>query len=174
MNESMKSGMTTKTCSKCFSEIDARAVKCLKCHSGQLTLKFVHFAIPVFALAAFVAGIIWIDMRRNRRDWPPGPNYATNTEVVSSRLFFVPHEESHQVMVVGLLKNTGKTAIGLAELELRITDADGSLIDAVSQTVRTDLPAGDEASFKVKTREPIHLSKSEYAQHRIIIRAAYE
>lgn len=172
MNESMKSGMTTRTCRKCFSEIDARAVKCLKCHSGQLTLRFVHFAIPVFVLAAFAAAIIWIEILAHHRDRPIGRDCAADIEVVSSRLFFVPHEESRRTVIVGLLKNVGETSINQTVLEVRITDADGSLIDTVTQYVHSDLPPGREVPFKLSASQNIHLPQSEYAHHLIIVRAA--
>lgn len=173
----MSSETLTKSCKWCFSEIDARAVKCPECRTGQIILRFKDIAIPVVAVAAvvaLVAGIISSGVLGNRSVRPNGPNHAANIEVVSSRLFFMPHEDSHKVLAVGLMKNVGETPIERTIVELRITDGDGSLIDAMTQLVHNDLPPGEEVSFKVYAHQNIHLPQSVYAQHRFIIRDAYQ
>lgn len=168
----MSAEAVTKTCSTCFSEIDARARKCPACHALQGRLKCFLVTGATLTMTVVVGSVIWFDIVVHQRLQSKGPNLANNIEVVASRQFFVPKEENHQVSVVGLLKNTGKEPVNRITLELRLTDRDGSLIDASTRTVTGDLQPGDEVSFKVSGYQSIHLPQADYAQHQVIVRSA--
>ncbi|MFT5095454.1 MAG: FxLYD domain-containing protein [Planctomycetales bacterium] len=172
MNESMKSGILTKTCSTCFSEIDARAGKCPQCHALQGPLKILLIAGVTLVVASVVGSAIWLDIFVHQKFRSDGPDFSANIEVVDSRLFFVPNEDSHRVSVVGLLKNSGRSRVNRIKLELRLTDQTGNLIDTIKQTTNDDLLPDDEVSFKISTYRNIHSPQSDYAHHDVIIRSA--
>jgi len=123
-------------------------------------------------MAVVVGSAIWFDLIVHQRLQSHGPNLAGNIDVVASRLFFVPRDKSHQVSVVGLLKNVGKEEVNRIVLELRLTDKDGNLIDSIKQSTRDQLEPGDEVSFKLSAYRNIHLPQSDYAQHSVIVRSA--
>ena len=169
----MDAEVAKKTCSTCFSEIDARARKCPKCHTLQGPLKILLIAGATLVVVSLVGSVVWFDIIVHQKFRSDGPDFSENIEVADSRLFFVPNEDSHRVSVVGLLKNSGKSRVNRIKLELRLTDADGKLIDAIKQTTNDDMLPGGEVSFKISTYQNIHLPQSDYANHELIIRSAY-
>ncbi|NQV22810.1 MAG: hypothetical protein HQ518_00460 [Rhodopirellula sp.] len=168
----MESETPTKICRTCFSEIDARAGKCPKCHSLQGPLKQLLIAGIILVVATLIGSAIWFDILVHRRLEPHGPNYAANIDVVSSRLFFVPKEKGHSASVVGQLRNSGTVAVDVITLEVRLLDKDGGLLDSVTRSLSEHLVPNDEISFKVPTYQNIHMPQDSYANHVVIVRSA--
>ena len=168
----MSDGTPTKTCRTCFSQIDARAGKCPKCHALQGRLRALLIAGIILVVASLVGSVVWFDMVVYRRFQLHGPNYAENIEVVSSRLFFVPKAEGHTASVVGKLRNSGSVAVDFISLEVRLMDKDGELLDSMTRSVHGYLTPNDEVSFKIPTHENIHMPQEAYTAHVVIVRSA--
>lgn len=167
----------SKPCYSCFQSIDRRAAKCPYCHAYQdwrrqgLMWLLVCLIVVVFIfLIAATADILSLYQKHQRQQI----NHSSQVSVKGSKVFFGQKEGESIPVVIGELTNTSELTLDGCEVEVSFFDHNDQLIDSLNQNLWLTVPPHGTVTFKVTGQETSHVNPSEYAQHRILVRRAYE
>jgi len=101
-------------------------------------------------------------------------NHSSQVSVKGSKVFFGQKEGERIPVVIGELTNTSELTLGGCEVEVSFFDHNDQLVDSLNQNLWLTVPPQGTVTFKITGQETSHVNPSEYAQHRILVRRAYE
>jgi len=166
----------TKVCRICYEPIDARAWRCPHCLQWQSKGAILRHsqALSVFIFAVlFIAG--WVFAVSLLEQTLRGPTdyvvYEGQLQVSDSRMLFGESPKGPVVFVVGMIKNTCGVEWKNIEVQARLKDSEGKLIDVKTEVTysRRVMPHGEMA---FKAEGPVELPKERYAGYEVSVVSA--
>lgn len=167
---------TTKVCKACAQVINAPAKICPYCRSVQGCWAFLSWQNPVVtALVVLIvtaaALSVPLVLRESLFEGEDFSNYRGAINVVESSFHLQDGKNGLELSVVGILTNTSSLAWKNIQVEAQLLDADGKLIDSVTDRHfdQAVLPH-DVMSFRLLSKAA--RERAEYATHKLSVRFA--
>ena len=167
---------TTKICRICYEPMDERARRCPRCLQWQSKSAFFRCSPAVsVSIAAVVLMTAWVLMVSLFTRALRGPTdyvlYEGQLQVSDSRMLFGESPKGPVVFVVGMIKNTSAVEWKSIEVQARLKDAEGKLIDVKTESTysRRIMPHGEMA---FKAVGPAELPKERYAAYEVSVVSA--
>jgi hypothetical protein len=167
----------TKTCKMCGVAIPAVAKKCPYCHHWQRVLCLHHPLIVLllvgFPLIGGYAALMASVMPNVFREWERFPTHADEVTITSSTMEFGEDTNGPQVIIVGIVDNSGPVEWKDVRFEAAFYNPKGALFDAGQEEQYTwRLPAEERSSFKISFRR--QFPEKEYASHKVRVVSAVD
>lgn len=159
----------TKRCFFCRKDIDIEARACLHCRQWQGLWGVLLYGLILVPLVGMIGVSIWA--RSSILDSEPFTDHRGSLVIVESTMHYGEGPECATISTVGKLRNDGEVPWKDLYLEVRYYDAEGKLIDAITDhDYGSFVAAHGEAAFRLsdKADKP----KETYVRHEVIIQSA--
>jgi hypothetical protein len=165
--------LAKKLCKMCCMEIPAGAKKCPCCQHWQKPIPILlnHPAVWVVLMIFFLGSLWHFCLNRLLNKGEPFANYASQIQVVESKIQFGESQNGPTVAILGKVHNAGPLGWEEVVFHADIFDADGNPVDmAQVEKCPYIIPAGRTQSFKITFQRQFPIDK--YVKHEIKVISA--